>query len=101
MVSACNLYRCCSWFDFRVASAEDAQEYSHAFRCMLQVSRKTSHGVIPPSAKVQKYRRQDHVIHLCFRTEHMNAFLSATLLYFDAFHEHSVAEADENITVPG
>ena len=31
----------------------------------------------------------------------MNAFLSATLLYFDAFQEHSLAEADENITVPG
>ena len=31
----------------------------------------------------------------------MNAFLSAALFYFDAFHKHSAAEADENVTVPG
>lgn len=41
MVFVCNFCRCCSWFDFQVASAEDAQEYSHAFWCMLPVSRKT------------------------------------------------------------
>lgn len=54
-----------------------------------------------PVILLVRYRDQDHVLHLCCRTEHMNAFLWATLLYFDAFCQHSLAEADENIAVPG
>ena len=45
--------------------------------------------------------RFDSIFNYCVRTDEMNNFLWATMLYFDAFLDHKEASSDENVRVPG